>query len=151
MMYKICVINGPNMNLLGVREPSVYGRKTYDELITYIKDYADTKGVTCRFFQSNHEGAIIDELQSCLGRFDGIILNPAGYTHTSVAIADAVCAVGLPTVEVHISDVSNREPFRKVSYVRPHCIATVAGEGFDGYLKAIDLLLERLCQEEKHD
>lgn len=140
----ISIINGPNMNLLGVREPNIYGKQTYADLVEYIKAYAKERGVTCRFFQSNHEGAIIDKIQEAMKNCDGIVINPAAYTHTSVAIADAIRAVGLPTVEVHISDVNNREDFRKLSFVRDACVACIAGKGFDGYTEAVEMLLKRL-------
>lgn len=138
---KILVINGPNLNLLGIREPDIYGRETYDSLVRKISDYAGQVGVQADFFQSNHEGALVDTIQEALGRYDGIVLNPAAYTHTSVAIADALKAVCIPTVEVHISDVDQREAFRSISYVRPVCIGCIKGHGTDGYLEAIDLLL----------
>ncbi len=139
---KILVINGPNLNMLGIREPNIYGRETYGMLLDKISFYAAEKGVTVEFYQSNHEGGIIDRIQEAYGNTDGIVINPGGYTHTSVAIPDAVKAVGIPTVEVHISDVNSREDFRKISYIRPVCIGTVSGMGTDGYLAAIDMLLE---------
>ena len=139
-MKKILVINGPSLNMLGIREPEIYGRTTYAELEEKIKTWASELGVEVKLFQSNHEGAIIDEIQAAYGHCDGIIINPAGYTHTSVAIPDAIKAVGIPTVEVHISDIENREEFRKVSYVRPVCITTVMGKGIDGYREALELL-----------
>ncbi len=141
---KILIINGPNLNMLGIREPNIYGRETYASLLDKISAYADEKGVSVSFFQSNHEGDIIDAIQEAYRKVDGIVINPGGYTHTSVAIPDAVKAVGVPTVEVHISDINAREEFRKISYIRPVCIATVAGEGTDGYLHAIDILTERV-------
>jgi len=140
---KMAVINGPNLNMLGIREPGIYGSDSYDKLCTMIRSYCDDKGVDVTIFQSNHEGALVDEIQRCY--FDGvkgIVINPGAYTHTSVAILDAVKAVCIPTVEVHISDVSSREEFRQRSYIRSACIATVAGHGLAGYLEAIDLLLE---------
>ncbi len=137
---KILVINGPNINMLGIREPDIYGRETYDSLIEKIQKHADARGIEVEFFQSNHEGDLVDAIQGAYGRADGIVINPAAYTHTSVALLDAVKAVGIPTVEVHISDVSKREDFRQISYIRAACIATVAGHGTDGYLEAIDLL-----------
>ena len=140
----VLVINGPNMNMLGVREPEIYGRETLGDLEEMIRAHCESRGVTCEFFQSNHEGAIVDRIQQAYGTSDGIVINPAAYTHTSVAIADAVKAVGLPTVEVHISDTTKREAFRQVSYVRAACVATVQGLGFDGYLKAADILQEIL-------
>lgn len=140
---KILVINGPNLNMLGIREPEIYGKATYGDLVEYIKDAASTLGVEAAFFQSNHEGAIVDAIQQAYGVYDGIVINPAAYTHTSVAILDAVKSVGIPTVEVHISDVSEREDFRQVSYVRAACVATIMGKGFDGYVEAIKILWER--------
>jgi 3-dehydroquinate dehydratase type II len=136
----ILVINGPNLNLLGIREPEIYGRGTYDELCALIRREAEALGAEPEFFQSNHEGALVDAIQSAYGRMDGIILNPGAYTHTSVALLDAVKAVGVPTVEVHLSDPDTREPFRRISYVRAACVATVKGRGFQGYLDALRLL-----------
>ena len=137
---KILVINGPNLNMLGIREPDIYGKNTYADLCELITDYATKKGVEVKLFQSNHEGALVDEIQAAYGNFDGIVINPAAYTHTSVAILDAVKSVGIPTVEVHISAVETREDFRQVSFVRKACIKTITGLGFDGYLRAIDTL-----------
>lgn len=139
---KILVINGPNINMLGIREPHLYGSQNYEALCEMIKKHADEKGVEIKLFQSNHEGSIVDEIQSAYGKFDGIVINPAAYTHTSVALLDALKAVSLPAVEVHISDVSKREDFRQISYVRSACIATISGHGTDGYLEAIDILIE---------
>lgn len=139
---KILVINGPNLNMLGIREPDIYGKNTYNDLCQLITDYANQKGIEVKLFQSNYEGAIVDEIQNAYGNFDGIVINPAAYTHTSVAILDAVKSVGLPTVEVHISKVESREDFRQISYVRQACIKTVTGLGFNGYLVAIDTLIE---------
>ncbi|MBQ9510285.1 MAG: type II 3-dehydroquinate dehydratase [Clostridia bacterium] len=138
---KILVLNGPNINFLGIREPGIYGRETYDDLCAKCREYAVEKGIDVEFYQSNHEGALVDAIQNAYGEFDGIVFNPAAYTHTSIALLDALKAVGIPTVEVHISDVSKREDFRQVSYVRSACVATVAGMGTDGYLKAMDILL----------
>ena len=138
---KLLVINGPNLNMLGVREPAVYGKGTYDDLCRTVKEHAEKRGVDVALYQSNHEGDLIDRIQLAYGNTDGIVINPGGYTHTSVALLDAVKAVGVPTVEVHISDVSKREDFRQVSYIRAACIATIAGHGFDGYLEAMDLLI----------
>lgn len=140
---KILVINGPNLNMLGIREPQIYGHATYADLVKTVKDYADLRGIYTEFKQSNHEGDLVDFIQSAYNNFDGIVINPAAYTHTSVAILDAVKSVGLPTVEVHISDVSKREDFRQVSYIRAACVATIAGEGINGYLHAIDILTEK--------
>ncbi|MBR3591461.1 MAG: type II 3-dehydroquinate dehydratase [Clostridia bacterium] len=139
---KILVINGPNLNMLGIREPDTYGKNTYADLCELITDYAAKKGVEVKLFQSNHEGALVDEIQAAYGNFDGIVINPAAYTHTSVAILDAVKSVGIPTVEVHISAVETREDFRQVSFVRKACIKTITGLGFDGYLRAIDTLTQ---------
>lgn len=140
---KILVINGPNLNLLGVREPSVYGRETYSDLKEKISNYAKEKGVDVEVLQSNHEGDLVDFIhRAYYTKTDGIVINPAAYTHTSVALLDAVKAVGIPTVEVHISDVSKREDFRQVSFIRAACVATISGKGTDGYLEAMDLLLK---------
>lgn len=141
---KILVINGPNINMLGIREPEIYGKATYQDLLALVKDAASRLGVEAAFFQSNHEGAIVDAIQDAYGKFDGIVINPAAYTHTSVAILDALKAVGIPTVEVHISDVSQREDFRQVSYVRQACTATVMGKGFDGYVEAMEILCGKM-------
>lgn len=138
---RILVINGPNLNLLGIREPAVYGQESYADLCAKITAYAREKDVGISFFQSNHEGALVDAIQAAYGSFDGIVINPGAYTHTSIALLDAVKAVGIPTVEVHISDVNAREAFRKTSFVRAACIGTIAGHGTDGYLEAIELLM----------
>ena len=139
---RILVINGPNLNMLGIREPGIYGVETYDSLCEKIRDYAIEKGIEVALYQSNHEGDLVDEIQKCLGEFDAIVINPGAYTHTSVAILDAAKAVALPMVEVHISDVSAREDFRQISYIRAACKKTISGHGTDGYLEAIDFLLE---------
>ena len=139
---KILVINGPNLNLLGVREPGIYGRETYDSLLEKITAYCTACGVEVEFYQSNHEGGLVDAIQGALGTADGIVINPGAYTHTSIAILDAAKAVALPMVEVHISDVRKREPFRSVSYIRSACLKSIVGHGTDGYLEAIDFLLE---------
>ena len=139
---KILVINGPNINMLGIREPDIYGKNTYADLCELINDYAKKLGVEVEIYQSNHEGALVDEIQAAYGIFDGIVINPAAYTHTSVAILDAVKSVGIPTVEVHISAVEAREDFRQASFIRKACIKTITGLGFDGYLRAIDTLIE---------
>ena len=138
---KILVINGPNLNMLGIREPDIYGRKTYDDLLSYIKEEAEKLGVAVEFYQSNHEGDLVDKIQSAYGNTDGIVINPAAYTHTSIAIPDALKAVGIPTVEVHISDISSREAFRRVSYVSPVALKTIAGKGFKGYIIAMHELI----------
>ena len=137
---KILVINGPNLNLLGLREPDIYGRRTYHDLIEMIRAEAEKLGLTVEFAQSNHEGALVDAIQVAYGVFDGIVINPGAYTHTSIALLDAVKAVGIPTVEVHISDPDAREEFRKVSYIRAACVASIKGHGLDGYLEALRLL-----------
>lgn len=139
---KILVINGPNINMLGIREPDVYGKSTYNDLINLIQNYCDFKKIEVSFYQSNHEGDIVDKIQDAYQKFDGIVINPAAYTHTSVAILDALKAVGIKTVEVHISDVKEREDFRQISYVSKYASKTIMGLGFDGYLKAIDYLME---------
>ena len=141
---KILVINGPNLNMLGIREPHIYGTQTYADLVAVIEAYAKAEGHTVEIVQSNHEGVLVDTIQAAYGRFDGIVINPAAYTHTSVALLDALKSVGIPAVEVHISDVSKREDFRQVSYIRPYCVKTIAGHGFDGYTEAIACLAEAM-------
>lgn len=141
---KILVINGPNLNMLGIREPDIYGKSTYSDLVNMIQEAADEKGVDVEFFQSNHEGDIVDKIQAAYGDKDGIIINPAAYTHTSVAILDALKAVGIPTVEVHISDINSREEFRKFSFVSLYAEKTIAGHGLKGYIEAIDYLKNKL-------
>lgn len=140
---KISVINGPNMNLLSIREPEHYGTESYEELIDKIRAHCDKNGVEVEFFQSNHEGAIVDEIQKAYGRIDAIVINPAAYTHTSVAILDALRAVGIPAAEVHISDIKSREPYRQISFVREYCETVISGEGTDGYIKAIDYFINK--------
>ncbi len=137
---KLLIINGPNLNMLGLREPDIYGKMTYADLVEYIQGVCRQMGIEAEVFQSNHEGAIVDKIQSAYGTADGIVINPAAYTHTSVAILDALKAVNLPAVEVHISDVNSREAFRHVSYAGMACIATYAGYGFEGYKMAIEKL-----------
>ena len=139
---RLKVINGPNLNMLGIREPGIYGSENYESLVKRIKDYAEKKSFYVECFQSNHEGDLVDEIQSCFGKFDGIVINPGAYTHTSIAILDAAKAVNLPVVEVHISKVEEREDFRQISYIRQACVKTITGHGTDGYLEAIDFLLE---------
>ena len=139
---KFLVLNGPNLNMLGIREPDIYGAATYAQLCEQITAHAAAIGVTVEIYQSNHEGDLVDKRQAAYGNVDGIVINPAAYTHTSVALLDALKAVGIPAVEVHISDVSKREEFRQVSYVRQYCVKTIAGHGFAGYLEAMDYLLE---------
>ena len=140
---KILVINGPNLNMLGIREPEIYGRTTYADLCKIIKDHAKRIGASVELYQSNHEGDLVDVIQKAYGKIDGIVINPGAYTHTSVAILDALKAVGIPAVEVHISAVDKREEFRKVSFVRLACIATITGHGIEGYLEAMDLLRDQ--------
>ena len=137
---KLLVINGPNLNMLGIREPTIYGKADYAALCDFINESAAAVGATCEIYQSNHEGAIVDKIQEALGRFDGIVINPAAYTHTSVAIADALSAVALPTVEVHLSDITAREEFRHHSFVAPIAKKTFMGKGFEGYRLAIEFL-----------
>lgn len=137
---KILVINGPNINMLGIREPDIYGKENYKTLLERIQAHAKEKDIDIECFQSNHEGALVDKIQEAFGKADGIVINPGAYTHTSIAILDAVKAVGIPTVEVHISKVEEREAFRQISYVREACVATITGRGIGGYLDAIDLL-----------
>ena len=145
------ILNGPNLNMLGVREPDIYGKTTYADLCAMLEAHAKEAGVeiTCR--QSNHEGVLVDWIQEALGRYDGIVINPGAYTHTSIAILDALKAVNLPTVEVHISDVSLREDFRQISYVRLAAEAAIIGHGFEGYTEAMDLLIERYGRSEMSD
>ncbi len=139
---KILVINGPNMNMLGIRQPEIYGRATYEDLKAMIREEADRLGVEVEFFQSNHEGALVDAIQQAyFDHVDGMIINLAAYTHTSVALLDAVKAVGIPTVEVHVSDPDSREEFRHVSYIRAACVGTVRGHGLPGYLEALRMLV----------
>ena len=136
----ILVINGPNLNMLGIREPEIYGKATYADLCSLIEAHAEKLGVSVTLYQSNHEGDLVDAIQQAYGKQDGIVINPGAYTHTSVALLDALKAVGIPAVEVHISDPDTREAFRKVSYVRAACVKTIKGHGFDGYLEAMDYL-----------
>ncbi len=142
---KLLILNGPNLNFLGIREPEIYGNATYNDLISLITEHAKARGIEVSFTQTNCEGALVDAIQAAyFDKVDGIVFNPAAYTHTSVAIADAVKAVGIPTVEVHISNVDEREDFRKISFVRKACIKTISGHGFAGYCEAIDFLCEYL-------
>ena len=143
---KLLVINGPNLNLLGLREPEIYGKRTYQDLLSLLRQTGKEEGVEVECFQSNHEGAIVDAIQQAYGVFDGIVINPAAYTHTSVAILDALKAVALPAVEVHISAVSSREPFRQRSYAGMACARTYQGLGFDGYVQAIRFLKQLLAE-----
>ena len=141
---KLLVINGPNLNLLGLREPAIYGSQNYESLLALIRAACDAEGIEVGFAQSNHEGAIVDAIQAAYGVFDGIVINPAAYTHTSVAILDALKAVAIPAVEVHLSDVDAREPFRHVSYAGLACFTRFTGLGFEGYRQAVFALKERL-------
>ena len=143
---KILVLNGPNMNMLGIRQPEIYGRTSYADLVEMIRAEAEKLHVEVDFFQSNHEGALVDAIhQAYFDQVDGIIINPAAYTHTSVALLDAVKAVGIPTVEVHVSDPDSREEFRHISYIRSACVKTISGHGLPGYLEALRYLAQSLC------
>jgi len=141
---KILVINGPNLNMLGIREPGIYGKQTFADLLLLLENTGKDLGIEIEQFQSNHEGAIVDKIQAAYGCFDGIVINPAAYTHTSVAILDALKAVSIPSVEVHISDVDSREPFRQISYAGLACQKTIKGQGLEGYRQAILYLKENL-------
>ena len=140
---KLLVLNGPNLNMLGVREPEIYGAQTYSDLCNLINGYAVGKGIEIEIYQSNYEGDLVTKIQNAYKVCDGIVINPAAYTHTSVALLDALKSVGIPSVEVHISDVSKREDFRQISFVRQYCFKTIAGRGFQGYLDAIDELINK--------
>jgi len=144
---KILMINGPNINMLGIREKDIYSNRTYEDLINFISDYCAKKNIEVELFQSNYEGEIVDKIQSAYDVFDGIVINAAAYTHTSIAILDALRAVALPAVEVHISDIRTREDFRKISYMCLACIDTIQGHGFDGYIMAI----ECLCKQKREN
>jgi len=139
---KILVLNGPNLNMLGIREPGIYGDRSYAALEAFVQNACQELGVECEIHQSNHEGVLVDLIQGAYGRMDAIVINPAAYTHTSVAILDALKAVSLPAVEVHLSDVNAREAFRHLSYAGMACVKTFAGFGFDGYRMAVEYLLE---------
>ena len=139
---KILVINGPNLNMLGIREPGIYGKNTFADLLALLEEAGKTYGVEIEQYQSNHEGDLVDKIQCAYGKIDGIVINPAAYTHTSVAILDALKAVSIPAVEVHISDVDAREPFRQISYAGRACVKTIKGHGFQGYVEAIAYLVE---------
>ena len=139
---KILVINGPNLKFLGIREPDIYGKNTFADLLRLLSAWAEELGVEVEQYQSNHEGDLVDKIQQAYGKFDGIVINPAAYTHTSVAILDALKAVAIPAVEVHISDVDAREPFRHISYAGMACKHTIKGQGFDGYRQAMQWLVE---------
>jgi 3-dehydroquinate dehydratase-2 len=138
---KLLILNGPNLNMLGIREPEIYGTETYESLCRKVQDYAAAHGVEAELYQSNHEGDLVDKLQAAYGNTDGIVINAGAYTHTSIALYDALKAVGIPAVEVHISDPDAREPFRRVSYLRAACITAISGHGTDGYLEAMALLI----------
>lgn len=145
---KILVMNGPNLNMLGIREPALYGSGTYEALLQKIQAYCDEKSIDVEFYQSNHEGALVDRIhQAYWDKVDGIVINSGAYTHTSIALLDAVKSVCIPTVEVHISKVEKREAFRQVSYIREACIGTITGKGFDGYLEGIDILINHLAEK----
>ena len=139
---KLLVINGPNLNMLGIREPGIYGKQTFTDLLDLLNRTALECNIEIEQFQSNHEGAIVDKIQAAYGSVDGIVINPAAYTHTSVAILDALKAVSIPAIEVHISDVDSREAFRKISYAGLACVKTIKGQGFEGYRQAILYLIE---------
>ena len=141
---KLLILNGPNINMLGIREPGVYGSQSYSELLRLLDLWADELGVQMEHYQSNHEGCLVDKIQDAYGKFDGIVINPAAYTHTSVAILDALKAVALPAVEVHISDVRAREDFRQISYAGKSCVKTIMGQGLDGYRQAMVFLKDYL-------
>ena len=141
---KVLVINGPNINMLGIREPGIYGKQTFADLLTLLNKTATEEGIEIEQFQSNHEGDLVDRIQQAYGVFNGIVINPAAYTHTSIAILDALKSVSIPAVEVHISDVDTREPFRKISYAGMACVKTIKGQGLDGYRQAI-LYLKEYC------
>lgn len=143
---KILIINGPNLNMLGIREKGIYGSETYEDLVRFVSDACRQQEVEAEFFQSNHEGSIVDTIQSAYGRFDGIVINPAAYTHTSIAILDALKAVSLPAVEVHLSNIYKREEFRHISYVASACIKSFYGLGFEGYRLAVLTLKEHLAK-----
>ncbi len=142
---KIKIINGPNLNMLGIREPEIYGSLTLEEINNKIKEKASALNVNLEFYQSNHEGEIIDTIQKCYGNFDGIIINPAAYTHYSIAIRDAIASVGIPTVEVHLSDINTREDFRKISVIKSVCVKQIWGKGVDSYTEALEYLKKCLA------
>lgn len=141
---KILVINGPNINMLGIREPGIYGKNSFADLLAMLEETAKEENITIDQYQSNHEGCLVDKIQQALGIYDGIVINPAAYTHTSIAILDALKAVGIPAVEVHISDVSQREDFRQISYAGMACIKTIMGHGLEGYREAVKYLISTL-------
>ena len=141
---KILVINGPNINMIGIREPQIYGNKNYNDLCKMITKHCENIGIECEIYQSNHEGDLVDIIQAAYQKVNGIIINPGAYTHTSIAILDALKAVSIKTVEVHISDISTREAFRQISYIRDYCVKSIIGHGLNGYIEAIDYLKEQL-------
>lgn len=145
---KLLVINGPNINMVGIREPGIYGNDSYQALLDLCQKTCDEQQVDVEFFQSNHEGALVDKIQEAYGKIDGIVINPAAYTHTSIAILDALKAVGIPTVEIHISKVEDREAFRQISYPGMASFKTITGEGIQGYKHAIEALIEKLKEKE---
>ena len=140
----ILVINGPNLNLLGIREKEIYGSTSYQDLLNLLEEFKINKNINIDIKQSNYEGKLIDYIQEAYGKYDGIVINPAGYTHTSIVILDALKAVNIPTVEVHISDISKREQYRKISYIKDYCVASVIGKGINGYIEAIEILMKEL-------
>ena len=144
---KLLILNGPNLNLLGQREPEIYGSATYHDLLALIQETAQRLGLKADVRQSNHEGDLVDWIQDAYGVYDGIVLNPGAYTHTSIALLDALLAVGIPTVEVHLSDLKTREPFRQISYIRPACTATFMGLGIEGYRRGMEFLEGKIRQE----
>lgn len=145
---RILVLNGPNINMLGIREPGIYGNDSFETLCNTVREYAENNGIDVKLYQSNHEGALVDEIQNAYGVFDGIVFNPGAYTHTSIALLDALKAVGIPTVEVHISDVAKREDFRQISYIRAACVKTICGHGIKGYTEAIKFLKDNYGEKE---
>lgn len=147
---KLLIINGPNLNMLGIREPDIYGKTTFRSLCEQLSSYCEKKGIDCTLFQSNHEGALVDAIQQAYGTADGIIINPGAYTHTSIALLDALKSVGIPAVEVHVSDPDQREPFRKISYIRAACVHTIKGHGTDGYFEAVDYLKAYIQHERQN-
>lgn len=147
---KIQVINGPNLNMLGIREPEIYGSLTLEEMNSRLKSKGDELGIALEFYQSNHEGALIDKIQDCYGKVDGIVINPGAYTHYSIAIRDAIAAVGLPTVEVHLSDINSREDFRKISVIKNVCIKQIWGKGIHSYTEALVFLAGKIGRQEKN-
>ena len=142
-MKKLLIVNGPNINMLGIREPNVYGKSTYQDLVNLVTDFANSNDIELEVYQSNHEGALVDKIQQAyFNKVEGIVINPGAYTHTSIAILDALKAVNIPFVEVHISDVSKREDFRQISYIRPYAVTSIIGRGLDGYVDAMKVLLK---------